>query len=921
MRLLTRQIGYASGRNRMSVQPLGRDGRLWAGILAACIVPGCLSPRPAPEPVTTVAQTGDETWQPVTTTRPERYEPPPDRRPEPVSVAHTQPVAEPAPPPPSPSPRPSPRPAPSEPLPTINLDGRPFLELVSARLHVENRAVACRIKLRQPTSQPEAKAAILDGTFSLEIVPEESDRPVCGVEVSERDDQTAVILHGSGDDVQIELAVETLVPMLLVRFGPDEPNRLMNAAVGPVSGDWFDGLFMPEHDWAVSLEGYAYCEELLDRVRLTLWSDSDSPSPHTKLTFRSEHDFLRTRHGLTGYAPLNLRRRELMPAAWMPLDTRRSPNSDEIARNTVWMAINLQPYGAASVLLPGMQNILPLVRSAAIPSAPSPGLPPGAADPHSGLPGISAWECFRQMATGITRRFWGHGLIAQSMSSTVLVGEPLTDHQARLYASVIGLAGESPIACERMYMLPDERIELLRRIIPAAPVRAVDLFAREELPPVWNLTVANGAGQWNVLGLFNTSDEPRTESIELADLHLGSGDEQFAVYDVWQRRLLRIVRNRLQIQVPAAGCRVVSIHMLAENAPTIVGTNRHITCGGIDLHDVAWDDENLTLSGLSDLVANDPYELIVYVPPGPSSFELLAIESQAGETHIREHGPLRVVIFESLSSGPLRWRISFARASQPPQPPPNPPRNLAAVQNTRGVHLSWYQPDDRVVAHRVYRNGRLLLEVDGCEHQDSSVLYDADCSYMVTAVNFCGQESTFSDPLLHRTPTPASTNLTQLVPLSIAQDHPEIGRDRSVSGSPLRIAGQRIYRGIGTTAPSRIVYFLGGGYDVFTGSVGIDDSAGGQGSAIFRIIADGQTLFTSPVVRSGQAPLPFSTRVTDCLHLELVVADADDGNESDHAVWANPYLRARSSVTTPDITGSRDDSVSIESDRLLEYRR
>lgn len=916
MRLLTRQIGYASGRNRMSVQPLGRDGRVWAGILAACMVPGCLSPREAPEPAATVAPTDNETWQPVITTRPEQYQRPPDPRPEPVSVAQTQPATEPASPPPPP---PSPRPAPSEPPPTINLDGRPFLELVSARLHVEDGAVPCRVRLEQPASQPEGDAAIIYGTRSFEIIPENSNRPICAAEVSEQNDRITIDLHCWGDDAQLELAVETLVPMVLVRLDSREPSRLINAAVGPVSGDWFDGLFMPERDWAVSLNGYAYCEELPDRVRLTLWSDSDAPASHPTLALRSEHDFLRTRHGLAGYAPLDLRRRELMPAAWMPLDTGRSPSSDEIARNTVWMAINLQPYGAASVLLPGMQSILPLVRSAAVPSAPSPG-PSRSADSHSGLPGISAWECFRQMATSITRRFWGHGLIAQSMSSTVLVGKPLTDDQARLYASMIGLAGESPIACERMYTLPDERTELLRRIIPAAPVRAVDLFAREGLPPVWNLTVANGAGQWNVLGLFNTSDEPRIESIELADLRLGSGNEPFAIYDVWQRRLLRIVRNRFQLQVPAAGCRVVSVQMLAENAPTIIGTNRHITCGGIDLHDVAWDAENLTLSGLSDVVANDPYELLIYVPPGPSSFELLAVESQAGENHTREHGPLRVVTFESLSSGPLRWKLSFARASQAPQSPPNPPRHLTAVQNTRGVHLSWYQPDDRVVAHRIYRNGRFLLEVDGCAHQDSTVLYDADCSYMVTAVSFCGQESTFSDPLLHRTPMPASTNLTQLVPLSISQERPGFGRDRNVTGSPLRIAGQRIYRGIGTTAPSRIVYFLGGGYDVFTGSVGIDDSASGQGSAIFRIIADGQTLFTSPVVRSRQPPLPFSTRVTDRLHLELVVIEAGDRNESDHAVWANPYLRARSGVTAPDMTGSRDDG-STEPDHLLDDRR
>lgn len=803
----------------------------------------------------------------------------------PVAFAQSRPAVEPAAPE-------VPRTAQVQPPPVVGLDGQAFLALIGASVTIDGVTVPCRIMPEPAASEP----ALERTARVFRLIPDDPRRPVCRCEVAEQAGVTILNLDSPARSVEIRLVAETLQPMLPVCLSPRDSDRVMNAALGPVRGDWFDGLFSPERDWAVALEGRVYCEELPDRTRLTVSAGPrDAAAPG--LAIRSHRDFLKRQHGLTGYAPLSRRRVEPMPAAWMPLDTGRPPSPEDIARNTVWMAINLQPYGAASVLLPGTQSMLPTVRTTAVPSPST--VPPRPAGAPPAATSVSGWECFQQTAASLTSRFWGHGLLAQSMSSTLFVGEPLSPDQARLYASLIGLAGESPIACERMYALPDERIELLRRIIPAAPVRAVDLFAHPGLPPVWNLSVSNGAGAWTVLGLLNTSDEQRLESIELADLHLGTGAEQFAVYDVWERRLLRVVRDRFQVRVPATGCRGISLHRLAEDRPTIIGTDRHITCGGIDLHDVSWNEQDLTLSGQSDVVALDPYELQLYIPEGPASVEIAWLECAGAAVRYRAQGPLRTVTFESAASGPLKWRIGFIRVSQPPQSPPPRPRKLAARQNTRGVLLNWFQPDERVVSHHVYRNGRLLAEVEGCEYQDSTAPYNARHEYVVTAIDFCGRESTFSEPLAHVTPAPASTNLTQLVPLSYSQDQPPPGRDKSAAGTPLRIGGQRVYRGLGVTAPSRIVYFLGGGYELFSGSVGIDDSAKGHGSAVFRIIADGQTLFTSPVVRGGNPPLPFSTDVGGKIQLELVVSDAGDGGEWDYADWANPYLRAAAPASLP----------------------
>jgi hypothetical protein len=256
-------------------------------------------------------------------------------RPEAVIVTQTQPAIEPPSPPPA-------RVVSTDPPPILKLNGQDFLALSSATLHMDDRPSPCRVLPEPAASQPSSSVA--RGRLCFRLIPDDPRQPVCRCEVTEESDQITIVLHSPRRDVELQIVAETLVPMLPVCLNPRESDRVMNAAIGPVSGDWFDGLFMPERDWAVHLQGVVHCEELPDRVRLTVAAQAPAGEPTLALTLRREGDFLRTRHGLAGYAPLNRRRGELMPAAWMPLETGQPPRSDEIARNTVWMAINLQPY-------------------------------------------------------------------------------------------------------------------------------------------------------------------------------------------------------------------------------------------------------------------------------------------------------------------------------------------------------------------------------------------------------------------------------------------------------------------------------------------------------------------------------------------------------------------------------------------------
>jgi cyclophilin family peptidyl-prolyl cis-trans isomerase len=330
----------------------------------------------------------------------------------------------------------------------------------------------------------------------------------------------------------------------------------------------------------------------------------------------------------------------------------------------------------------------------------------------------------------------------------------------------------------------------------------------------------------------------------------------------------------------------------------------------MDLHELAFDAENGVMSGISDVVGNDPYELRIFVPTGNESFVLKNIEADGKSVVVRQEEPLIVVVINSDQSESVRWSVRFNRGSRQIGRP-QPPAGLTAEQTTRGVALTWQPHSEWIARYRLYRDGEKTAELDGHEmhYVDSQVLYGESYEYVLTAVDALGAESDASDVVVHQTPLPASTNLTDLIPIFFTQEHASLGINETVDGKSLRVNGRRYYTGLGTHSHSRVRYFLGGGYDVFSGSVGIDDEIGDRGSAVFEILVDGKLRWRSDISTGKGAAKPFQITVAGKRYLDLVVNDGGDGCDYDHADWLDPYLR----VLPPSVRGApKPDRVSSD---------
>lgn len=136
------------------------------------------------------------------------------------------------------------------------------------------------------------------------------------------------------------------------------------------------------------------------------------------------------------------------------------------------------------------------------------------------------------------------------------------------------------------------------------------------------------------------------------------------------------------------------------------------------------------------------------------------------------------------------------------------------------------------------------------------------------------------------------TNYLDELDLSlIRQGWGQAQRNRSVTGTPLQIAGQVFNRGVGTHSKSTFWIECPPDATRLRAWVGVDDNAKDKRASVqFLVYADGRKLWDSGVMRLGDKAKQLDLDITGVRLVLLMVKDAGDGNGWDHADWAEASL-------------------------------
>ncbi|MBN2413955.1 hypothetical protein JXQ31_19935 [candidate division KSB1 bacterium] len=219
--------------------------------------------------------------------------------------------------------------------------------------------------------------------------------------------------------------------------------------------------------------------------------------------------------------------------------------------------------------------------------------------------------------------------------------------------------------------LPEDRLDLYRRTMPAMDITPIDLFpfrskaeyaplpdgypAKDSFPKALDLKVKSQIGVYDVLSIYNWEDAITDKEVTFADLGLDIS-KTYLAFDFWNQKLLGTFENSIQCTVPTHGSRVLVIKPISDE-PQVMATSRHIT-GAYSIKSLNWDKDNLTLTGSSETVAGSPYTLFVHVPQGMTVSKVNANASDVSQT-IDSDG---VLLFGMQGQQePINWTITFKK--------------------------------------------------------------------------------------------------------------------------------------------------------------------------------------------------------------------------------------------------------------------
>jgi hypothetical protein len=278
---------------------------------------------------------------------------------------------------------------------------------------------------------------------------------------------------------------------------------------------------------------------------------------------------------------------------------------------------------------------------------------------------ISAeWKSIVGCIPMAARLYFWNGKVWYNDPDCLMVREPLTLDEARAWGSVIALSGQMNMNSDWIPGLPPERLDIIRRTMPNTGhvARPLDLLENNE-PRRWHLRAEVHGTRRDIVGLFQWEDTgPATVRLELEELGLPTSPEAHYVgFDFWENQFIPAFSKGRDFEMRPGSCRVLAIEKVLER-PQLISTSRHAAQLLAEVSDLRWEPDRKCLSGLSQVIAGDAYELRIHAGVYGMSAATVSPEDLASGVTIspREEKPfLRVGIASPQSRG-VAWEIRFS---------------------------------------------------------------------------------------------------------------------------------------------------------------------------------------------------------------------------------------------------------------------
>jgi len=231
-----------------------------------------------------------------------------------------------------------------------------------------------------------------------------------------------------------------------------------------------------------------------------------------------------------------------------------------------------------------------------------------------------AWDWLADFTNHVATRYHVSGKFYWSDPDYLQVGQgDLAETQWRVAFTALG--GGPTFLCDRLPELPEDRLAMIPWVLPGYQkvARPIDLFDHEGYARQWHLPVKTAWGSWDVLGLFNLGETSIRLPVRLERLGLDAR-RPLMITEFFSGKPLGLLQAptglgvSLDVELQRHQTRLLRLTPIGET-PTVVGTDMHVTQGGVELSDVSWDEGQLTLRGKAKRVPGMKGRVFVYVPP------------------------------------------------------------------------------------------------------------------------------------------------------------------------------------------------------------------------------------------------------------------------------------------------------------------
>jgi len=197
--------------------------------------------------------------------------------------------------------------------------------------------------------------------------------------------------------------------------------------------------------------------------------------------------------------------------------------------------------------------------------------------------------------------------------------------------------------------------------------------------------------------------------------------------------------------------------------------------------------------------------------------------------------------------------------------------------------------------YSVLQNGKTIHTTTKTEIEIRRELAGRAYNYSVIANNLSGGTSKPSDPVTLKWCKASEIYLSETEPDFWKQGWGLLQYNKPIEDGKITIVDKKFEKGLGTHAPSEIVYFLNGHYEEFQCYVGVDAFPAFSDKSLveFLVYVDGKLAFQSGLMNVKSPSKLCKIKVTKANILKLIATDGGNGQDWDHANWAEAKLTTK----------------------------